>query len=111
MTQEEQLIALLEWMGWTKFDECSDQGMSYWRAIDPKTGRRHSIPPLTLDLMHEAELRLFADQWEKYGVELERLVVHKDETDWAVIKFRIANATKEQRLEALLKTIGKWRDE
>ena len=52
-----------------------------------------------LNAMHEAEKVLTNEQWVAYGKELSRLKV-----------FPMVHATARQRVEAFLKTIGKWKE-
>lgn len=118
MKAEAQIVALLEWMGWRfvpiqlahQIDKwptnCS------WRNPKGEPATHDDAPPLTLDLMHEAENKLTNEQRRFYIHML--IAVHPlhydpfQSDDGYMRVFHLANATKEQRLEALLKTIGKW---
>jgi hypothetical protein len=58
--QDEMWIDVLEWMGWEIPDDCSHKSKS--RGAPPPFGKRPgtdndwtSLPPLTLDTLHEAE--------------------------------------------------------
>lgn len=123
MKPEAQLVALLEWMGWKLYESrrgalwlqyCCDQNSDPWRHLRPEN--RDSVrliqwsqlsrgkfdgklPPLTLDLMREAEMK-FDEQ--TYRLFIGELVAILKPGEFSV------RSTKEQRLEALLKTIGKW---
>lgn len=103
MKPEAQRIALLEWMGWQHFEE--HFGRLYAVNLAKSTSDKLLVPPLTLDLMHEAEKTLKAnpDQrgWESYVMTLDERLGSGDKI----------HATAAQRLEAFLRTIGKWVEE
>lgn len=119
MTTESQMVALLEWLGW-KPDKINGEG--YWippGCTQAAQGCYYTLkpPPLTLDLMHESVRHLrykVGDQfqWLEYTRQLFQVIWERtaksddcvlDAPAWDVIE-----ATKEQRLEALLRTIGKY---
>lgn len=121
MTTESQMVALFTWFGWTEINKKA------WDGIPPgmrgqltaitEVQIRGKLPPLTLDLMHEAvrHLRYKAGdqfQWLEYTRQLFQVIWERtaksddcvlDAPAWDVIE-----ATKEQRLEAFLRTIGKY---
>jgi hypothetical protein len=103
MTKDEQFKALLEWAGWTKV-----AGSHVWRS--PTSTHHDKLPPLTLDLCHELWLRLC-----DYGIHSpSRLyceldwIVRRDMPEQNVGLSNICNATADQRLEALARTL--WPD-
>lgn len=120
MSPEAQLIALLEWMGW-KFQKGTEPTYGSTNIpkgfINPKNGRLNvSYPKLTLDLMHEAETRLRERQFtydlfvnwlaKICSPSFDRLGGEYTDEDIRWIVF----AEKEQRLEALIRTIDKWKE-
>lgn len=112
LTMEDKIVALLKWMGW---DFEIEDGKQYWSHADyPEASER---PPLTLDLMFEAEGKLTREQQDEYVNRHLYDLLPCDENhgpcdgadgDDIMIasQFQVAHAAKEQRLEALLKTIG-----
>lgn len=114
------MVALIEFLGWKR--DSTNTWRSGWLMPPDRDGMRlpSDIPPLTLDLMHEAVryLRYKAGdqfQWLEYSRRLFEVIWGRrgnsedcvlDSTAWDLIE-----ATKEQRLEALLKTIGQWKEE
>ena len=97
-----QHIALMEALGWTQVGpvKTSDGIWGY-----PKAGvfMPSLIPPLTLDLMHEAEETLTKEQRIEYGSYLWDATEGRAEGG-----FRLIHADKEARLEAFLRTIGRF---
>jgi len=63
-------------------------------------------PPLTLDLMAEAEETLTREQMLRYQENLGRVNPSAE----IFASWFLVHATKEQRLEAFLKTKGLWQD-
>jgi hypothetical protein len=66
---------------------------------------------LTLDLIHEAERKLYFSRRQLYYSILQQ-VCSKGLSDPSTLIHiqECIKATKEQRLEALLKTLGKWEE-
>jgi|SRR6266436_5958113 len=98
MTLDEQLVLVCEkLLGWIF-------GVSYnefWRKGHETFTK---LPPLTLDLVHECEQKLNADQRVQYYYNLLKVITGgytRTETDFAFLC-----ATAEQRLAALVETIG-----
>lgn len=116
MTPEAQMIALLEWMGWERDSKrCAfnDKRHLWFNRNDGCCYEK--TPPITLDLMYEAEGKLNYDQQYECGEWLRTIILpdcigkrgaHSVPNGFGI--FEVAHATKEQRLEALLKTVGKW---
>lgn len=125
MNPEAQRIAIAEWCGWT---ECTGHlsksailnGIKTPLMICPKSGAQEFIPDYLNDLnaMHEAEEKLVAMdyQWRnRFAGQLhdllEREILKADPTCAPdVLGFEWIHATAAQRAEALLRTIGKWKD-
>lgn len=118
MKEEEQRIAIAEEKGWT---ECHKvEGLNLIKGIPPKRykslsngldGGFFEIPnyPFNLNAMHEVEKLLPKKKHELYFANLvPRLIDWMDpkEKAWPKVCF----ATAEQRAEAFLKTIGKWKE-
>lgn len=105
MTPEAQLTTLLEWMGWG-FEV--EDGKQYWSHADHPEASE--LPPLTLDLMAEAEDKL-CDEGDISNPAHPRYRYSAHIYNLVPVSRQPIRATKEQRLEALLKTINKWTDE
>ena len=102
MTEQEQNIAIAQWMGW--YNIGIEKDLPEYGMTGP--GPLEKIPNYTQDLnaIHEAEKKLSHDQREVF---LEWL---GQEWDYCVTsQFEVAHATAAQRSEALLKTIGEWK--
>lgn len=125
----QNFIALLEWMGWTHIHKDMEAAVidgwfpPYVTDISfSNIAQMHGEhPPLTLDLMHEAEGKLTREQQDEYVNRHLYDLLPCDENhgpcdgedgDDILIasQFQVAHATKEQRLEALLKTINQWKE-
>ena len=104
MTPEEQLIAIAEWCG---FKPGIEREIPY-RKVWWKDGGVFcdcDLPDYLNDLnaMHEAEVTVFNKKdWHKYTDILCDQVQSKNDSP--------IRATAAQRAEALLRTIGKWKD-
>lgn len=138
MKTDEQMIALLEWMGRRDLVGLKKRGLWYRPKACGYTGnaseagrytreeaKQHEYihdqpddvtiaelptPPLTLDLMHEAILRYGTDSVKRmeFHRNLASVVARGTVHFPGYNVWDAENATKEQRLEALLKTIGKY---
>jgi hypothetical protein len=120
MTDQDQQIALCEWVGWTRIhkDAFTKHGLEpMWTnpactAEDPFKRLRESVyerglPDTSpLDVLHEMEKKLTREQANVYN---RWLVAKLDFTDLQLNYFAW-HATAAQRREALLKAIGKWKD-
>lgn len=118
MNEEEQRIAIAEHCGWT---ECQKvEGLNLVKGIPPvghdatRTGLDggfYEIPnyPFNLNAMHQVEKTLPKEKYELYfGNLVPRMIDWMDpkERAWPKVCF----APAEQRAEAFLKTIGKWKE-
>lgn len=107
MTEQAQNIALCEWMGWKKC-ACSDEHCGAWfppGSNEPELG----LPPaLDLNELHEMEKRLNDKQWDEYEVQIGEVLHEQNRilTDRNWIQL-----TATQRREALLRTLGLWRED
>jgi hypothetical protein len=120
MNPNEQNKAIAEYCGWHDFEESGFLIPNPpYNAYPPKSaiiGRKIQIPNYHLDLneMHEAEKNL-GDAVEAYAFNLLKLCAgYSDkapivEADCETV-FTCAHATSQQRAEAFLRTIGKWKE-
>lgn len=115
MTNEEQNIAIAKWLGWTSITKTH-----HLLGIVPDAEMMDSqdaditlvpIPDYGSDLnaMHEAELKLDYETWCLFRMNLGDVVKNKQHLNW-ITPYNYVSATSSQRLEALLRTIGKWKD-
>lgn len=106
MTDQEQIIALAEWDGWTIK---SHNHLGVYGSKEHSSGGRTGwvVPDYLSDLnaVHELEKKLLASQHDAYMWHLTDSVRHESEMGFVEI-----HATARQRCEALLRTIGKWKD-
>lgn len=80
MSDEEIHHSVLEHLGWTGIieqDYCDwnvnmyeGPVLQFWQGVNPETGDKEPIPPLSLDLLHEAEKTLTDEQHYDFRVEL-----------------------------------------
>lgn len=116
MPPESQLIALLEFLGWTNIEQYTEppevhmdhemfQPKPFWRGHAPGREIWQQIPPFTLDLMHEAEEKLPPNLRNDFMDRLDDVIELNPD---ALSEWHLVHATKEQRLEALLRTLNKW---
>lgn len=133
MKQEDQLIALFEWMGWRWFRMVDTQGVEFHQFVAPnafseKQIKRYGavevkrsdipdeaetlslgLPNLTLDLMHNAEKKLSEDEAWAVRDLLQDMVIKTQPEGRAYLSTHfLYGATKEQHLEALLRAVGKY---
>jgi hypothetical protein len=114
MKAEEQLVAIAEFCGWKTV--CTIGGIFAFQ--NPNGGLHPSLPDYLNDLnaMRDAAEFLFASRpryYERsYVSALQEVLGH--DSDSGMMDNRSAcallHATAAQRAEALLKTIGKWKD-
>lgn len=118
MTPEAQRIAIAEWCGW-KPQKCvspidGKTELTLWYSQGPRVVTSASIPDYLGDLnaMHEAEEKLTGDDRRTFIFRLyDVLGGAGSRPTWSADIFNYAHATAAQRCEALLRTIGKWREE
>jgi hypothetical protein len=130
MKLEEQIELLYNLVGYTRYTlEVKDvlNGEKIieeegWRNSHGVFIRAQSLPKFSLDLIHEAEGKLDDKQQNFYAwmlcMSVDKFTTWKPEEYNSVQVWElgltecwfIAHATKEQRLEALLKTLGKWKE-
>ena len=108
MTEEQINIAIAEACGWNNDD--IERGYTLCQFSE-------SVPNYCNDLnaMHEAEATLNYEQGEQFEDELCDICVcdmenrHKEYP--LPFRFAVAHATAQQRAEAFLKTINKWKEQ
>lgn len=107
MTPEQQRRAIAEWMGWKQSPIAH---LHFWN--DETQEATMVIPNYYGDLnaIATAERRLDHSQWNTYVTNLDMVCVPLDDR---VITHSLAVicATAAQRAEALLRTIGKWKED
>lgn len=118
MTTQEQNLLLAKWDGWT--DILQDPILTErFAGVDPNTNTYKPLPSYTTDLnaVHELGMKLAKDQHIKYvnclflAVGINRYYYMTDDKAFpADQQFRVIHATASQRCEALLKTLGLWKD-
>ena len=95
-------------LGWTGY---ADGWM-----ISPEGRPAIPLPPLSLDLVHEAEQTMTDKQWARYPIWLAKVIAGTQDKSRAgstriyVPQHVLLGATKEQRLEAFLRVKGLWQD-
>lgn len=135
MTPEQQRIAVAEACGWTRFDpemciasRSPRHGFRVYEGIDNRPILMHppggpfdpveGIPDYLNDLnaVHEAEKLLVGDTMEHdvrqaiYCNELFK-VIHRSNGGGGVSEFDKIHADPAQCVEALLRTLNKWKDD
>lgn len=119
MTKEGINRALAEWMGWTKC-VCDDPECGVW--FPPSGEPALEVPNFyaSLDAVHEVALKLSdvsytgkdGQQWTErcdFMAHLERIVIRDTKVDQC--NFEFYNATAPQRCEAILRTLGLWKED
>lgn len=96
MSEQEQRIAIAEFCGWRLRNSSSYRPGTYYH-IDKAVNAEPPDYVNNLNAMHEAESHLYGNrtEWRRYSRLLQGDRIH---------------ATAAQRAEALLRTIGKWKD-
>lgn len=109
MTNEQINIAIAEACGWTHFELITTQ----YTALRAD-GKWDIIPNYcnNLNAMHEAEATLNYEQGEQFEDELCDICDMENRHKEYPLSFRfaVAHATAQQRAEAFLKTVGKWKE-
>lgn len=121
MNEQEQRIALCEWMGWRDI-EMRPHPLDGDSVLSGRFGIKDYVLALpdtnSLDVLHECEKMLILEQQEAYAHELSQLIPQNfncgpgaDDLDIMVHReFDLLHAAAAQRREALLKTLGLWKD-
>lgn len=117
MTTEEQKLALLEWAGWTYIKGVSEyDGMEMPYTIWKHGGKKYNskdIPNLSsLDVIAEFEggLRDNPFHYANYFGNLFKVVAGRNGEFLGYFNFNMITATAPQRLEALVRTLGLWKE-
>lgn len=97
MKELDQQIALCEWTGWTSIENFSDQGMAYYCNTS------------SLDVLHEMEKRLDYEDWGFFIQFLGEVVQRNQHLKW-ITPYNYVSANASQRREALLRTLGLWKE-
>lgn len=117
MSEDEQRIAIAEFLGWTQIREqdynhghSGDDVQQYWVGIPPGEEFVTSLPEFDLNEMHEVEKVLTNDQrWNQI-----KLMVGWEKGTFPLLSksesIALFNATAAQRREAFLKTLGLWKE-
>lgn len=107
MKESEQNIAIAEWCGLKPcgyhFEYHVDRAGDRWECSPP-------IPVYTRDLnaMFSAEEKLTDQEWYGYQDAIFHATASDPHSSYSVRRY--IHATAAQRAEALLKTIGRWKD-
>ena len=105
MTDDQIRIAIAEWCGWRSYHDCLH--ILYWNEslgeLIQDAYMSHALPdyPNDLNAVHEAEKKLDVNPWQQYINLLPDII-----EDWR----SPIHATARQRCEALLKTVGLWKE-
>jgi hypothetical protein len=116
MKPEAQRIAIAEFCGWTGITRTKGGSLNpnlLWWGYEPKTKANMAVPDYLNDLnaIVDATSRLSSNpQWVVDFLNNLRTIVGA-QTQRKVSDFLLLHSTCAQRAEALLRTIGKWRDE
>jgi hypothetical protein len=122
MSEDEQRIALCEWMGWRRLDAMARtvQWCGRWEPGNPNPVETSTQLPNTnsLDVLHGFELKLTREQQEEYANQL-YLLLPEDENHgnmgdgvdiMTASQFQMLHAKAEFRREALLRTLNLWQE-
>lgn len=107
MTEQEQRIAIAEWRGWKDCFLSPGIGVTGNRPSPMDVYARALIPDFLHDLnaIQDAAWTLPKDKRNDYMDYLHDIASMPGDYGWYE-----ANASPSQRAEALLKTIGKWKE-
>jgi hypothetical protein len=113
MTPEQQRIAIAEFCGWNwegdeKFLLNPHPDRKLWMRIQDED--YHFLPdyPNDLNAMHEAKKHLNQNQQDAFLRELQMVTTTQRSDEYWF--WECTNAAAAQESEALLRTIGKWKD-
>lgn len=121
MTKEAINRALAEWMGWTDLTPGIHYEAQLWGLPPGEKSRTHVTDYFaSLDMVHEVALKLSdvpyvekdGQQWTErcdFMAHLERIVIRDTKVDQC--NFEFYNATVPQRCEAILRTLGLWKED
>lgn len=122
MSEEEQRIAIAEFLNWTQIREQDyDHGHSgddirqYWVGIPPGEEFATMIPEFNLNEMHEV-LKYFDDKlidMKSLYYDHLSLCVEMSEAEWKDpfhSVYAVIRATAAHQREAFLKTLGLWKE-
>lgn len=117
MKPEDQRIALAQWCGWRLRNASSMMPGTYYH-IDKAVNAQPPDYLNDLNAMHEAEKHLKVDQIGDYENHLYGITDYRDWVSgedaifWRQHSFyRNIHATASQRAEALLRTVGLWKED
>lgn len=114
MTQEQIRIIIAEACGWKhEFNGDHENPEWYWIPPDDPDGNGEAPDyPNDLNAMHEAEKSKVTvpSFWQPYQQNLEHVIRRSRGQNSIIAKIDIAFATAEQRAEAFVRTIGKWKE-
>jgi hypothetical protein len=115
MTNDEIKVAIAEWIGWKNIQVCHRNGGRWLKGSlygENPQGYLACVPNFAGDLnaIHEAEKKLKSskDLWAQYTTVM--LPWLASSHAYGFLDGDTVHATAHQRSEALLKTIGKWKD-
>ena len=112
MKPEEQQILLAQWAGWRAEDRERGDGMMIEQWVSPE-GDRCCNPPDTssLDVLHEMEKKLTPHQRRNYPQSLAQVCRIGEGAEWTADEdWTIIHTTPAKRREALLRTLGLWKE-
>lgn len=111
MTPDEQRIAIARWVGYT-FPQIEVSGLM---NVEIRLNEELSDPPPdypnNLNSIHEAEGKLIFSRRQAYYHELQKVMSRGMDVSCLIAEIECCRATASQRSEALLRTIGKWKED
>lgn len=114
MKIEEQRIEIAKFCGWTNVTVYADENQIDGFMPAPNTRFWQVVPNYTDDLnaIHEAEKKIInTSTWDGYYRWLVCVMDEDSESDNGCQSNIMIHASASQRCEALLRTIGKWKNE
>lgn len=103
---DELRIAVCKAMGWHCIGGCHTPDYAGWVTLDQPSPMR-PIPPLTLELMWQAEEMLSEDECRRYNDLLADIAVKPNILTFPIVaRAYLFHASAEQRAEAFLKVKG-----
>jgi hypothetical protein len=113
MNDDQIRIAIAEWCGWHFTENGDPYKLNSTNRPVYFTKGMEAVPdyPNDLNAVHEAEGRLTDfTEMQTYLRKLKNIVAQSHEWEDLMCCWCITHATARQRCEALLKTIGKWKE-